>query len=195
MRGDSLRDLYAKTLAVVGLGLLAGAGAIVDYWPVGGELPAVPVAARLNFGVPDRPVTQPPDIPAPVMRPPMSRAIPIETHVIFSEAFRSADAVDVFAPVPPAEPEPLPVPDFDFTFAGGPLPESFLSMVDVDFGPAPGLSDGSDDGHRFLVGALRKTRESLRDARWFLGGKFQGVVGAFRKVSPFWDASSTLPLR
>ena len=41
MRGDSLRDFYAKTLAVLGLGLLAGAGAIVDYWPVGGRLPAI----------------------------------------------------------------------------------------------------------------------------------------------------------
>ena len=33
MRGDSLRDLYAKVIAVVGLGVLAGAGALVDYWP------------------------------------------------------------------------------------------------------------------------------------------------------------------
>lgn len=33
VRGDSLRDLYAKGLAVLGLGLLAGAGAVVDYWP------------------------------------------------------------------------------------------------------------------------------------------------------------------
>ena len=35
MRGDSLRDLYAKTIAVCGLGLLAAAGALVDYWPTG----------------------------------------------------------------------------------------------------------------------------------------------------------------
>jgi hypothetical protein len=34
MRGDSLRDFYAKSLAVMGLGLLAGLGALMDYWPV-----------------------------------------------------------------------------------------------------------------------------------------------------------------
>jgi hypothetical protein len=41
VRGDSLRDLYAKALALLGLGLLGAAGALVDYWPVQGELPAV----------------------------------------------------------------------------------------------------------------------------------------------------------
>ena len=35
VRGDSRRDLYSKTLALCGLGVLAGAGALVDYWPVG----------------------------------------------------------------------------------------------------------------------------------------------------------------
>jgi hypothetical protein len=39
VRGDSLRDLYAKTLALLGLGVLAGAGALVDYWPVGVNVP------------------------------------------------------------------------------------------------------------------------------------------------------------
>src|SRR5690606_234841 len=39
VRGDSRRDLYAKTLALCGLGLLAGTGALVDYWPVGMKLP------------------------------------------------------------------------------------------------------------------------------------------------------------
>lgn len=41
MRGDSLRDLYAKALALLGLGLLGAAGALVNYWPVRGDLPAV----------------------------------------------------------------------------------------------------------------------------------------------------------
>ena len=41
MRGDSVRDLYAKTLALLGLGVLAGTGALVDYWPVGLSTPAV----------------------------------------------------------------------------------------------------------------------------------------------------------
>jgi hypothetical protein len=41
MRGDSLRDLYAKTLALLGLGVLAGTGALVDYWPAGIRLPVI----------------------------------------------------------------------------------------------------------------------------------------------------------
>ena len=41
VRGDSVRDLYAKTLALLGLGVLAGTGALVDYWPVGLSTPAV----------------------------------------------------------------------------------------------------------------------------------------------------------
>lgn len=44
MRGDSVRDLYAKTLALLGLGVLAGTGALVDYWP----------ASKVDF-----PVTEP----------------------------------------------------------------------------------------------------------------------------------------
>jgi len=41
VRGDSLQDLYAKIAAVLGLGLLALSGAVVDYWPVGTPLPAI----------------------------------------------------------------------------------------------------------------------------------------------------------
>lgn len=41
MRGDSLRDFYAKALALVGLGALAGVGAAVDYWPTATPVPAV----------------------------------------------------------------------------------------------------------------------------------------------------------
>jgi hypothetical protein len=39
VRGDSRRDLYAKTMALFGLGMLAGTGALVDYWPVGIRFP------------------------------------------------------------------------------------------------------------------------------------------------------------
>jgi hypothetical protein len=39
MRGDSRQDLYAKFLAILGLGLLAGVGALVDYWPTDVRVP------------------------------------------------------------------------------------------------------------------------------------------------------------
>jgi hypothetical protein len=47
MRGDSIRDLYAKTLALFGLGILAGTGALVDYWPSRVTLPVVESALAL----------------------------------------------------------------------------------------------------------------------------------------------------
>ena len=44
MRGDSLRDFYAKTIALLGLALVGGLGALIDYWPVTTPLPRVATA-------------------------------------------------------------------------------------------------------------------------------------------------------
>jgi hypothetical protein len=63
VRGDSRQDLYAKFLALAGLGLLAGVGALVDYWPTDVRVPrAANTIARLPapahaLGVPRTPVT------------------------------------------------------------------------------------------------------------------------------------------
>jgi hypothetical protein len=66
VRGDSLRDLYAKALALLGLGLLGAAGALVDYWPVRSGLPAVAAALVLpaDFGVPALRGTALPELPS-----------------------------------------------------------------------------------------------------------------------------------
>ena len=39
MRGDSLRDFYAKSLALLGLAFLGALGAAVDYWPTNLSIP------------------------------------------------------------------------------------------------------------------------------------------------------------
>jgi len=64
VRGDSLRDLYAKALALLGLGLLGAAGALVDYWPVPSALPAVASALVLpaDAGLPTLRATAPDDV-------------------------------------------------------------------------------------------------------------------------------------
>ena len=55
VRGDSLRDFYAKGLALVGLGMLAGAGAVVDYWPATLDVPRVARTPQINQPAPVRP--------------------------------------------------------------------------------------------------------------------------------------------
>jgi hypothetical protein len=64
-----------------------------------------------------------------------------------------------------------------------------ISLADLGQRPSLATGDATDDAHGILSDALRRTRESLRGARWFLGDKLQGVVGAVKKASPFWDAS------
>jgi hypothetical protein len=41
---------------------------------------------------------------------------------------------------------------------------------------------------------MRRTRESLAAARVFLGDRLSGVVGAFRKVSPFFATGVVGPV-
>lgn len=192
MRGDSLRDFYAKTLAVAGLGLLAGAGAIVDYWPVGGPLPAVTRVAGLDERTPVMLPAIPDRIPAPVFRRTVSHvtALPVASETWAVTTFEELS-------LPPA---PLPV-DLSNALSYGTtveLPDldaldlpvfDVISMADLGQTPALGSANASDDSHGLLSDAMQRTRASLRGARWFLGNKIQGVMGAVKKVSPFWDAS------
>lgn len=79
MRGDSLRDLYAKGLALLGLSVLAGVGALVDYWPTRTQMPRVEarqVAPRFASVLP----VQTLDVPAPVIvDAPPRRPAPVRT--------------------------------------------------------------------------------------------------------------------
>lgn len=104
MRGDSLRDLYAKTLALLGLGVLAGAGALVDYWPIGTSLPATDPGLTL---------------------PPAAHALPVRAEDVSPAftAFRRDDRrVYTFAAAMPAESSrlsSLPVSDGPADAIGG----------------------------------------------------------------------------
>ena len=204
MRGDSLRDFYAKTLAVVGLGLLAGAGAIVDYWPVNGEWPTV---SRVAVFRPTHPAPLPElaadrEIPAPQVINASLRSTPRPAPAAFAKPFRSVRFAE---PVITPAPEAAPIPELDLSGIEPALPAAMFAMsaveLDLDLDvPTPvdvaePLNSGGSSSSRAFVNsavgalnALKKTRASLKDA-------VRGVVGTFRKVSPFWDATAASTFR
>jgi hypothetical protein len=181
----------------MGLGLLAGAGAIVDYWPVNGAWPSVQTVAAFR---PVRPASLPQlagDVPAPpvtVITPRHTvKARPAST--VFAQSFQ---AVRFAEPVTTAVPEAPALPELDLSGIQPDLPVAILAMtavdLDLEFVPAedvkeplPGVGASSSRGFvNSAVGALnalKKTRASLRDA-------VRGVVGTVRKVSPFWDTTA-----
>ncbi len=192
MRGDSLRDLYAKTLALVGLGLLAAVGALVDYWPVGVGVPPVAVvglemparAVRLVARHIDVAVTLATPAPAlPAVRPaavavvatliaeptsPLRFGSPIAlAPVAAPDVVVTTIAETLAAPAPVTAPATVPPmaagPDFD--------PELVFQMA----------SDETDAG--FLSGAMDVVRST--GSTIARGGAITGnsIVGAFRIVS------------
>ena len=196
MRGDSLRDLYAKTLAVLGLGLLAGAGAVVDYWPVGSPAPEIASARLARPEVPA--LTQ--NLDQTIPTPTFGRAPAVEVRgTIHARNVGSArfltPAVEVVrtAPAGPAS-QPLPAlhapieDQWSMTLLT--VDSAMAVQLDVvppsDAAPAPGM----------IGGVLRKTKESLGRASSVTGSTialagstiadaFKGVGGAFKKVTPF----------
>jgi hypothetical protein len=138
VRGDSLRDFYAKTLALIGLGLLGGIGALVDYWPAGIAVPAVsssgvampaPLSARTiddAVDLPAFPVRS--DVPAraarasaPIAPPATSPPAPLSLAEPVAMASASPTAIALAAPPPPPLLEPRP---------------ASAVMADAAFGPA-----------------------------------------------------------
>jgi hypothetical protein len=205
VRGDSLRDFYAKTLAVLGLGLIAGAGAIVDYWPTGIRLPAAtsPSIARLVIPALTQNLNQ--QVPGPVL----VRARESQQHLVSARRMRWP----AFAPQPkapaglvrsaaftPAATEPAAppvveivtestnVPGSDTIPVSEWAPEMFVAsrlapeQLETSVGNPP-------EPTGFIGGALKKTKDSLVKTGAVtsasLGNAVRGVVGAFKKVSPF----------
>lgn len=189
MRGDSLRDFYAKTLAVLGLGLLAGAGAIVDYWPVNEELPTTPAVSGLTAAAPVLVRNLTPEIPAPTLSLPVMRSRPANFVIAADDRF---DAVTIPASVSlGSAPAPAPVPA-NFV-AVEPILTANASDESLGLGSPP-LPDGmTDESRRMFADALRRTKERVAAARGLFNDAMSGMVGAFRKMSPFFTTTATVP--
>lgn len=203
MRGDSLRDLYAKTLALFGLALLAGVGALVDYWPASSVLPvvaspklipapsALPTVASLGVAR-----IAPDPSPAPrARRGPIAviRRAPVRpAFVVALDSLPVADDLSLARGVSLGEP-PLPavvtpvaatrVSASEIALPAAPEPPPPLGPIPPD---AP-LVDRSPDG--FLgnaTSAFKKTGESIVNTTVKTGASilkaFGLVGGAFKKV-------------
>lgn len=188
MRGDSLRDFYAKVLAVAGLGLVACIGALVDYWPAGDVLPTVAAAPRVP---PAATLVQRFDIeiPAPELAPVVRPVAPAPSRAFAS--LIATHAVPLGAAVPLAEPvAPLPVaPAVAVPAAPIALAVPAASAPPDEPAPSPPATSGLEEGNGFFSGAIRKTRDSIVKTGVVTGSSivdvFRGVVGMFKKVNPF----------
>ena len=188
MRGDSLRDFYAKTFVVLGLGVLAAGGALVDYWPTNGELPNVSAVAGLRPAAPQLVQDLTREIPAPDVRPAIHEVVRIAETTSIAPVTPPAE-VELSLPVPaPAEAIPadfvlgtlaIEVPTFLLLLGSAPLPEPVLSGQ---------VSDGLGDR---VTDVLKRTRDTLKDARSSIRGALSGVVGAVRRANPFFNSNAT----
>jgi hypothetical protein len=196
MRGDSLRDLYAKTLAVCGLGLLAGAGALVDYWPTAAALPFV------------RPAFPEPALAHALPVPQDALQAPSMAAVVESHALRSARRVQSAPPLLHVDVTPVDQMSFgqEVALAVPPAPVFHATTAQVTAGSevaltapaepamtlamyAAPVSSGEDDGNGFISSAFKKTGSSIASAGSKTGaafvGAFRTMTGVMRRVNPF----------
>ena len=206
MRGDSIRDLYAKTLALLGLGVLAGTGALVDYWPSGVRLPVIESAftqpqLSLALAVPEDALQADLSIvPASSSRPTLrsrieSPAIDLATFIPdtsrpeFGDA--DADVVPTVAASRPAVLVPVVFAHQDEAALGEEVtlsqPPATWVEATLAMSTAPVALSVADDGS-MLSGMMRATKSSLaatgRKTGASIVGAFRAVSGAVKKAIP-----------
>ena len=209
VRGDSVRDFYAKTLAVMGLGLIAGAGAVVDYWPVSRPMPAVDSRAALFTPLPAIPQNFSQDIPLPgpaLVRAAIAPAAPVvrAQHVKWP-TFAAPNAVLASAGLTKSRRKALlesdpAIPELTSDVATEASAELVAQVGEpvalLAAAPAPeashaagAITPGRNGQPGFLGGALKKTRDSIVRTGAATGASiadaFKGLFGAVKKVSPF----------
>ena len=112
MRGDSLRDFYAKALALFGLALLGALGAAVDYWPAN---VSIPNPKKLNFQAATLKPLENVTLPEPrAVAPRLAAARPaVASIAVASEpAVIETVAMTIEPPAPPAELQLAPPASF-----------------------------------------------------------------------------------
>lgn len=200
MRGDSLRDLYAKTLALAGLGVLAGAGVLVDYWPVGLNLPRV-TSALPSTSLPPRPpqltlatttdaARLPREARSPVdsAKPRVARALPAFPAVAPASDLGAVVDLEPLDQAPSLEPisvvAAVSVPDAAVPMPAGALlaenrdPVQSALLLGDDAPTLAAVSHEAEDG--FVSDAFKKTGTSIVRTSRRTGAS---IVDAMRVVS------------
>lgn len=206
VRGDSVRDFYAKTLAVVGLGLIAGAGAVVDYWPVARPLPEVDSRLALFSAPRSIPHNLQADIPLPprvtsLASTPAPRTVVRPQHVAWPAFSGARDRAA--APRTAAVRLPMPkIPAMRMRLAPGPVevPIEAAPAIELDpttlgepvalvaWAPPPPPADAHSTGRQahdrngqpgFFSGALKKTKDSIARTGAVAGAS---IADAFKGV-------------
>ena len=195
MRADSIRDLYAKGLALVGLGMLAGAGALVDYWPTRGSLPVVVLLPpRPDFTPQLRPVRTDLLAVAAALTPPSARPISVTTSDPVPAIRVSAPPVDLGQPValpgaPPAAEPAIPVVLLASAPAVSSTPAVEFLILPPLATPVIAAAFPPDAEHgTFLTGAVKRTGASILRTSARTGASIVDAVrtvgGAFRRALP-----------
>jgi hypothetical protein len=203
VRGDSLRDLYAKTLALLGLGLLAGAGALVDYWPVGVTVPDAGSALDLPALALPQPVSDRLSVrvvrAADAQRSPR-RVVLTDRQTVSRVAYASlpvtapsesgvGEPVGLAAPVTRTAMVVMPA-SFEPMTASSETYEPHLALAALDSVElqAPASPAGSADSDGFITGAFKKTGSSIVRTGVKTGASIYDAVrvvgGAVRKALP-----------
>lgn len=177
VRGDSIRDFYAKAMAVTGLGVLAGVGALVDYWPTPLGVPHVPHVAARSAAVGPPTLSAPSQIPVTIDRPVAPRAVLASLSVSTMTAAPAAVVVPaVFERTPPVT-APVEIASLEPIALQGaidlPAPPVWLSDLPVATAPTvpaeilaslPRTVAAVDDSDGLFTGAFKKTGSSLATA-------------------------------
>jgi hypothetical protein len=201
VRGDFVRDLYAKTLALVGLGVLAGTGALLDYWPAGMDVlvpssPSIPVeqsvapAIAENDRLTSAPVVRRIRVGSADLRSasdsqsdlfvPRTQYHLLGSHISFAPRVRTLDVSESPSRLADAVMEP--------SFAlREPLQDEHTETGAMTVTQSASREQQDDEGGLVTV-AFRKTGSSIAKTGARAGssivGAVRGISGAVRKALP-----------
>lgn len=190
MRSHSRVDLYAKAVALAGLGCLGVGGALIDYWPASEDFPIVRSAAEFQpaasvltlVDVPGFTTANPAGISFTLVSdepsPLRARTRTVEPLTFPAEPVSFPAASTLAYRALPVE-ATLGMPELPLESAWlAPAPAPALALADVEALPAASLmASNQDEDGGFFSSVLKKTGSSVSTS---FGKAGSSLVGAFR---------------